>query len=283
LPRNFTAIGLAPASDPAVSSMVTTHPQESGQSWWHVPSTVRVVAALMVSVTFLMLREPCHAGAMTEPTRMILIRHGQSASNAEGWLSGQESCGGLTELGLAQAEALRSRLAADETMRPDAVLVSTMRRAVHTAEVISEPLGIVPQQHADLMERTSGEAEGLSIAEYTEKYGIAPWTDWENPLSPGGESGADFTQRVMTATDRVVAEHRGKTVWVVCHGGVIMVTAVRRWAGVDVNLSQLPVASPQNTSVSEWIVDANDHWRMARFADDTHLVGLNSGAANVIG
>jgi len=216
-------------------------------------------------------------------TRMILIRHGQSASNAEGWLSGQETCGGLTDLGVAQAEALRARLAADPSMRPDAVLVSTMARAVQTAEIISEPLGVVPEQHADLMERTAGEAEGLTIAQYTEKYGIAPWTDWENPLGPGGESGPEFTHRVITATDRVVEEHRGKTVWVVCHGGVIMVTAVRRWAGVDVDLTKLPVASPQNTSVSEWHVDDDDNWRMSRFADDTHLIGVSAGAANITG
>ena len=214
---------------------------------------------------------------------MILIRHGQSASNAEGWLSGQESCGGLTDLGVAQAEALRTRLVLDESMRPDAVLVSTMQRAVHTAEIISEPLGMVPQQHADLMERTSGEAEGLTIAQYTEKYGVAPWTDWENPLAPGGESGAVFADRVIAATDRVVNEHRGKTIWVVCHGGVIMVTAVRRWPGATFDLRHLPVASPQNTSVSEWLVDADSNWRMSRFADDTHLVGLTSGAASITG
>lgn len=216
-------------------------------------------------------------------TRMILIRHGQSVSNAEGWLSGQNICGGLTDLGVAQAEALRTRLAADPSMRPDVVLVSTMRRAVETADIVAAPLGIVPEQHADLMERTAGEAEGLTIAQYTEKYGIAPWIDWENPLGPGGESGPEFTDRVLTATDRVVDEHRGKTVWVVCHGGVIMVTAVRRWAGVDVDLSKLPVASPQNTSVSEWHVDAENNWRMSRFADDTHLVGVSSGAANITG
>lgn len=216
-------------------------------------------------------------------TRIILIRHGQSTSNAEGWLSGQESCGGLTNLGVAQAEALRARLSADESMQPDAVLVSTMQRAVHTAEIISEPFGMVPEQHADLMERTSGEAEGLTVAQYIEKYGIAPWSDWENPLSPGGESGLVFADRVTAATDRVVNEYRGKTVWVVCHGGVIMVTAVRRWPGASFDLRQLPVASPQNTSVSEWQVDIDSNWRMSRFADDTHLVGMNNGAANIIG
>jgi broad specificity phosphatase PhoE len=168
-------------------------------------------------------------------------------------------------------------------MTPDVVLVSTMRRAVHTAEIISEPLGIVPEQHGDLMERTSGEAEGMKIAEYTAKYGIAPWTDWENPLSPGGESGHDFGARVLAATDRVVHEHRGKTVWVICHGGVIMVSAVRRWPGASVDLSKLPVTSPQNTSVSEWHVDGESNWRMASFNDQTHLVGITGSAANIIG
>ncbi len=215
--------------------------------------------------------------------RIVLIRHGESASNAGGWLSGQATCGGLTELGVAQAEALRARLAADPTLQPDRVMVSTMPRAVHTAQIVAGPTGREVEQYADLMERTSGEAEGLTIAQYTEKYGKAPWTDWEQPLSPGGESGADFTARVTAALDRVVAESWGKTIWVVCHGGVIMATAVRRWPGADadgpVTLSTIPLTSPMNTSVSEWIVDRDDNWRMARYNDHTHLVGVSAGDA----
>ena len=215
--------------------------------------------------------------------RIVLIRHGESASNAGGWLSGQDTCGGLTDLGVVQARALGARLAADPTTRPDRVMVSTMRRAVHTAEIVAEPAGVDVEQYADLMERTSGEAEGLTIAQYTEKYGKAPWTDWENPLSPGGESGADFTERVTTALDRVVSQAWGKTIWVVCHGGVIMATAVSRWPGAStggpVSLSSIPLTSPMNTSVSEWQVDRDDNWRMARYNDHTHLVGVSSGDA----
>jgi len=210
--------------------------------------------------------------------RVVLIRHGQSASNAGGWLSGQETCGGLTDLGVRQAEAVRDRLAADASMRPDRVLVSTMRRAVHTAEVAAEPHGLPVEQFADLMERTSGEAEGLTIAEYTEKYGKAPWTDWENPLSPGGESGADFSARVTVALDRVVSESFGSTTWVVCHGGVIMATAVGRWPGGGggrTSLATIPLASPQNSSINEWIVDQDGNWKMVRFNDHTHLVGVS--------
>ncbi len=215
--------------------------------------------------------------------RIVLIRHGESASNAGGWLSGQETCGGLTDLGVAQAEALRARLAADPSMQPDRVMVSTMRRAVHTAEIVAEPAGVEVEQYADLMERTSGEAEGLTIAEYTAKYGKAPWTDWSNPLSPGGESGAEFSARVTTALDRVVTEGWGKTIWVVCHGGVIMATAVSRWPGAagsgPATLANIPLMSPMNTSVSEWTVDRDNNWKMGRYNDHTHLVGVSAGEA----
>ncbi|MFT6291408.1 MAG: putative phosphoglycerate mutase [Ilumatobacter sp.] len=222
-------------------------------------------------------------GSTPDHARLVLIRHGQSASNAGGWLSGQETCGGLTDLGVRQAEAVRDRLAADRSMHPDRVLVSTMRRAVHTAEVAAEPHGLTVEQYGDLMERTSGEAEGLSIAEYTDKYGKAPWTDWENPLSPGGESGADFSGRVTVALDRVVSESFGSTTWVVCHGGVIMVTAVGRWPGADsgarTSLATIPLASPQNSSINEWIVDRDGNWKMVRYNDHAHLVGVSDADA----
>ncbi len=218
-----------------------------------------------------------------QPARIVLIRHGQSASNEGGWLSGQDTCGGLTDLGVAQAEAARDRLAADPAMRPDRILVSTMRRAVHTAEIVAGPMGMGVEQHADLIERTSGEAEGLTIPEYMEKYGKAPWTDWENPLSPGGESGGEFSARVTTALDRVASESWGQTTWVVCHGGVIMATAVGRWPGGDSSdvksLANIPLASPQNSSINEWVVEPSGAWKMVRFNDHSHLVGVSAGEA----
>jgi 2,3-bisphosphoglycerate-dependent phosphoglycerate mutase len=217
--------------------------------------------------------------AQLHTARIVLIRHGESASNAEGWLSGQDTCGGLTAVGVGQAEALRDRLAADPSIRPDRVMVSTMRRAVHTAEIIAGPTGLAVEQYADLIERTSGEAEGLRIPEYIEKYGKEPWTDWSNPLSPGGESGTEFHTRVTTAMDRVAIEARGKTVWVVCHGGVIMATAVGRWPGGSTDLATIPLASPMNSSINEWIVDPDGQWRIARFNDYSHLVGVSSGEA----
>ena len=221
--------------------------------------------------------------APTTPTRLILIRHGESASNAGGWISGQKTCGGLTPLGKRQAEAARDRLAAEPSMRPDRIVVSTMLRAVQTADIVAESTGLVPERFADLMERTSGEAEGMTIEQYTERYGRAPWADWAQPLSAGGESGLEFAVRVRDALDRVASERPGGTTWVVCHGGVIMSTSIGRWPGSDpatrMTMGDIPVASPANSSISEWSIDPAGAWTMARYNDHTHLVGVFDGEA----
>ena len=214
-------------------------------------------------------------------TRVVLIRHGESASNAGAWISSQDTCGGLTPLGVAQAEALRDRLTDDPLLRPDVVLVSTMARAVQTAEIAAQSTGLVPEQRAELMERIPGEAEGMTVPDYTERYGKAPWENWQEPMSPGGESGEEFRQRVVTATDNVLNDHRGKTVWVVCHGGVIIVNAIERWSGGTPDIEALPIASPVNSSISEWVVDAQDRWSLARYNDYTHLVGIDVHASSV--
>ena len=92
--------------------------------------------------------------------------------------------------------------------------------------------------------------------------------------SVAATSDNDFSRRVISATDTVVDDHRGKTVWVVCHGGVIMVSAMHRWPGKPIEATTLPAVSPANTSISEWIVDAGDSWCLSRYNDHTHLVAL---------
>lgn len=212
-----------------------------------------------------------------EISKIVLIRHGESHSNAHGWISGQDSCKGLTAGGIAQAEALRDRLTDHEDLRPDRIIVSTMLRAVQTAEIVGQAVGVQPgdiEQRAELIERTSGECEGMNVSEYESKYGRAPWTDWMNPLSPGGESGEDFSGRVGAATDRLVSEARGKTYWVVCHGGVIMSTAVARWPGPknEIRPGALPIQTAVNTSMSEWWVGGDPAvWSMRRYNDHAHL------------
>src|SRR3954463_6008193 len=95
-------------------------------------------------------------------TRLVFVRHGESRSNLEGWLSGIETCGGLTEKGRSQAAALRDRLLRTEELRPDMVFTSVMARATQTAEIVAPSWSGVPvEQLRDLSERLPGECEGM--------------------------------------------------------------------------------------------------------------------------
>ena len=142
----------------------------------------------------------------TRPSRLVLIRHGQSRSNLELWISSQATCGGLTDKGRAEATAARTRLAGMDDLTPDAVVVSTMRRAVETAEIVAEPTGFVAEQRAELMERQPGEVEGMTVDDYVAKFGRTPYDKWEPALSPGGEDSLTFHRRVNSALDRLAVE-----------------------------------------------------------------------------
>jgi len=211
-------------------------------------------------------------------TRLVLIRHGQSMATVQGLAGGDRGCGGLTGLGVAQAEALSRRLVATGELAEVAVLVaSTLPRAVQTAEVIAPALGdleIITDREVREME--PGEGDGLTWAEWEERYGsfdvaVEPY----RPLSPGGESWADFGLRVGRALERLAMDHAGLTVVVCCHGGVIEQSISHGFG--------LPAQAPPgrhmdtvpNTSITEWLVDLvpgwPSRWRLVRFADAAHL------------
>lgn len=89
--------------------------------------------------------------------RWNLLRHGQSTWNLEGRLQGQTMEVPLTELGLRQAAGAREQLRRRQVR---AVLSSDQRRAVQTAEVVAEGLGLAVETTALLREQGLGLMEG---------------------------------------------------------------------------------------------------------------------------
>ena len=216
-------------------------------------------------------------------TTLVFIRHGESRSNAEGWISGLSTCGGLTDHGRAQAAALRDRLALGRR-QPEVILSSTMRRAVETAEIVAGPTGIAVEQLDALCERTPGECEGITMEEYRTRYGRHAYSDWVNALSPGGEDQQQFNARVRAVVAELAAAYEGQTLWIVCHGGVIM--------GAAALLMETPSRAdapqffnPENASVSEWVRATADAevpirpWLLRRYNDHAHLDGLEREVA----
>jgi broad specificity phosphatase PhoE len=156
------------------------------------------------------------------PTRLLLVRHGESTWNREHRIQGQ-SDPPLSDDGRRQAAHLGRRLAA---RRFRGFYSSDLERAFETSQVIAQATGSQPMPMQELREVFLGEWEGLNTDEIAERYPDA-WARWrEEPswdLAPGGEGAAPFASRVESALDRIFKRHPDGDVLVVTHGGVIQV------------------------------------------------------------
>lgn len=155
-------------------------------------------------------------GARGEPTRFLLLRHGQTDLSTQRRYSGRGNPA-LTDAGRRQAE-LAARYLADKG-GIDAVVTSPLQRAYDTAAVAAKALGLDVAVDDDLIETDFGAWEGLTFAEASERDPEIHrrWLRDTSVLPPGGESFDEVAQRVRRAQSRLVAERGGQTVLVVSH------------------------------------------------------------------
>jgi broad specificity phosphatase PhoE len=163
-------------------------------------------------------------GAEPAGTRVVLIRHGESACSRVDVVGGRRGCTGLSERGRAQARALGERLSRSGELDDVAALyTSVLARAIETAELLrpSLPAGLGPIEDCDLCELHPGEADGLTWFEVVERWGWPERGRVDQPFAPGAESWLDFGARCRRALARVVERHPGERVALAVHGGVI--------------------------------------------------------------
>jgi broad specificity phosphatase PhoE len=155
--------------------------------------------------------------------RLMLIRHAESVGNAEARLQGHGDFP-LSEKGLAQAALLARRLRG-ETIA--ALYASPLSRAHHTAQFVSEAVGLPIEPLPEMREYDFGEVSGLTWAEIREQYpelvAIQRQRNAEYPPWPGEEGREVFRERVATALWGLAERHPDQTVAVVTHGGPVMV------------------------------------------------------------
>lgn len=211
-----------------------------------------------------------------EQTTLVLIRHGESAAQTGGFVSGHDTCRGLSPLGRRQAGGLRDRLAATQELGTvDVVYTSILPRAVETAALIAPALATPRDAIAecDWCEIHAGEAEGLTWDEIADRY--PPARDTYDPFIgrfPGGESWAEFAARAGSRLRRVSLEHAGERVVVVSHGGIIGASFVAL-GGLPIDQVIPMTYEVTNSSITEWRWTGTA-WRLARFNDAAHLAGL---------
>jgi len=206
-----------------------------------------------------------------ELTRILAIRHGETAWNVDTRLQGHLDIP-LNETGLLQAERLASALAGREAI--DAIYASDLSRARHTAEAIGRATGQPVRTHVGLRERHFGVFQGLTFAEVEHQLPeqAIQWRkrvpDWTPP--GGGESLLRLHQRIVDTVQELAAQHTGQQIVLVAHGGVLDILyraatrldlqAPRTWQLTNTAVNRL-LWTPEGLSLVGW-------------SDTTHLDAL---------
>lgn len=152
--------------------------------------------------------------------RLLIARHGATPNNAQARYTGQSDVA-LSPLGERQAEALAQALAGEYF---DGIVSSDLRRARATAEAIARFHDLPLLEDADLREIAMGEWEGQTFDEVMEHSPelVKRWQeDAITVAPPGGETVAEFRDRLACALDRWHAAYPTGTLLWVTHGGVV--------------------------------------------------------------
>jgi len=157
---------------------------------------------------------------MGHGTRILAIRHGETAWNVDTRIQGQIDIP-LNDTGRWQAERVAEALAGEEV---DVIYASDLSRAAETAAAISRRIGLPVVHDQGLRERNFGLFQGRTVAEVEAIHPdlVRRWKAREPDFEPeGAESLRVFCQRSVETAQRLAAAHPGQTVVMVAHGGVL--------------------------------------------------------------
>jgi ribonuclease H / adenosylcobalamin/alpha-ribazole phosphatase len=210
---------------------------------------------------------PGWTGATGTPTRLVLLRHGQTPLTVERRYSGRGQVS-LTELGEQQAAAAANRLG--KLTEVAAVVASPLTRTVQTGQAVADALGVELTTHDGLIETDFGEWEGLTFTEAAQRDPELHrrWLSDTSVPPPGGESFDAVHRRVRGSRDDLISRHGGGTVVVVSH--VTPIKSVLRMA-LDTGPSLLFRLHLDTASVSiaDFYPDGNTSVRLVN--DTSHL------------
>ncbi|MGB4468177.1 MAG: histidine phosphatase family protein [Azovibrio sp.] len=200
-------------------------------------------------------------------TRFCFIRHGETAWNTQRRLQGQLDIG-LNENGEGQARAVGRWLARRGGI--DVIHSSDLSRAWRTAGHVGMALGLTPLPAPGLRERRYGVFEGLTYTEarewHPEHYARLEAREPDFVI-PDGESLRQFHDRVTAGLETLLERHRGQTLVVVVHGGVLDI--INRFVRGNSLSAPRDFLIP-NTGLN-WVVQDRDGWHIEAWGETPHL------------
>ncbi len=199
-------------------------------------------------------------GGAQQATRVLAIRHGETAWNVDSRIQGQLDVP-LNEFGRWQAHRLALAVS-DEGI--DAVYASDLLRAMQTAQAVAAGTGREIVTDPGLRERGFGVFEGMTYAEIQQRYPEMSerWRQRDPTFgAPGGETLRDFFDRSVATVTRLALAHPGQTIAVVSHGGVmdalyraaarVALDAPRSWQLGNASINRL-LHTPQGFTLVGW-------------------------------
>ncbi len=183
---------------------------------------------------------------------VLLVRHGEAVPDGRGVVGDDDRP--LTPRGHVQARELGERL---RDRRVAAVYTSALLRARTTADAVGEVLGLPVRVVEGAQEFSVGTLAGTPDGA---ERAHAVYTDWlTGDLGagcPGAETGHEVVARLAAVLDDLRDLHRGETVVLVTHGGVLTVAVARLCRGAPPDLAGTRVP---NCAVAEVSGDS-DGW-----------------------
>ena len=150
----------------------------------------------------------------TEYMKLILIRHGETDSNAHKLMMGQDDIP-LNNIGRQQARDKKIKLS---DIQFDALYSSDLSRTVETCQIIFDQRPILDQRFREV---DFGNANGMQIEDFIAEVNSIPHAlHIDRKMGETGESPREFHERIYRAIDSLSEKHRNQTVVIVTHAGV---------------------------------------------------------------
>lgn len=210
---------------------------------------------------------------MPPPTRLYLIRHGQSAGNAEGRFGGHGTTP-LSELGQKQAEITAAILAKEGI---HAIYSSDLFRAVQTAEPLAKLLNLPINTSPAFRERHVGVLEGLTFDESKAQFPAdyyALVNRSVNHVITDGESYRQLLRRITSKFQDVMRSHNGDRVAIYSHTGAICFLTLHLLGAIHRHTKQTPWLITSNCGINRFELRGRRNVLVLVLNDTRHLAEI---------
>lgn len=160
---------------------------------------------------------------MTQPTTLVLVRHGRTPANADGILAGRSAGVDLDDVGRTQVRAVGERLA---PVPLAGIVASPLERTMATAHALvahqAAQSPVTLHEEPDLLEVDYGDWTGRALRELAEEPLWRVVQDHPSGVTfPGGEALTAMASRSIAAIRRWNRHFEGDVYAAVSHGDVI--------------------------------------------------------------